>query len=80
IESNMKAGRIPDDGFLLFASVPFQDVGVDQARAKMKSNFLCDFAANEIRQSNPQLAEKMHVKSAVLNWQSRALEVMNKEH
>ncbi|MCG7949335.1 MAG: carboxysome shell carbonic anhydrase [Candidatus Thiodiazotropha taylori] len=80
IESNMKAGRIPDDGFLLFASVPFQDVGVDQARAKMKSNFLCEFAANEIRQSNPQLAEKMHVKSAVLNWQSRALEILNGQH
>jgi hypothetical protein len=80
IESNMQAGRIPDDGFLLFASVPFQDVGVDQARAKVKSKFLCDFAAKEIRQINPELAEKMFVKSAVLNWQSRALEVLSDEH
>ncbi|MES9926661.1 MAG: hypothetical protein ABW158_00970, partial [Candidatus Thiodiazotropha sp. 6PDIVS] len=74
IQNNMSAGRIPDDGFLLLASVPFQDVGVDRARAEMKANFLCNFAADEIKESNPDLAKKMTVKSAVLNWQSRALE------
>jgi hypothetical protein len=40
IQNNMSVSRIPDDGFLLFASVPFQDVGVDRASAESKSNFL----------------------------------------
>src|SRR4030067_1016074 len=28
IEDNMRAGRIPDDGFLLLASVPYAAIGV----------------------------------------------------
>lgn len=76
IESNMSAGRIPDDGFLLLASVPYQEVGVDRARAELKSEFLCDFAAEQIRTAYPDLAKKMFVKTAVLNWHSRALEVL----
>ncbi|MCU7917559.1 MAG: carboxysome shell carbonic anhydrase [Candidatus Thiodiazotropha sp. (ex Epidulcina cf. delphinae)] len=76
IESNMRAGRIPDDGFLLLASVPYQDVGVDRARAEVKSRFLCDFAADQIRTTYPELARRMFVKTAVLNWQSHALEML----
>ncbi|MEW8244963.1 MAG: hypothetical protein AB2768_02945, partial [Candidatus Thiodiazotropha endolucinida] len=77
IESNMEAGRIPDDGFLLLASVPFQDVGVDRARAEVKSKFLSNFAAERIRVSHPELAKKMKVKTAVLNWHSRHLEMLS---
>ena len=33
IEANMGANRIPDDGFLLLASVPYDEIGVDRARA-----------------------------------------------
>ncbi|MCU7905805.1 MAG: carboxysome shell carbonic anhydrase [Candidatus Thiodiazotropha sp. (ex Epidulcina cf. delphinae)] len=79
IENNMRAGRIPDDGFLLLASVSYQDVGVDRARAEVKSKFLCDFAADQIRIAYPELARKMFVKTAVLNWQSRALEMLPHE-
>jgi hypothetical protein len=32
LQSNMAAGRIPSDGFLLLASVPFAEIGVDRAR------------------------------------------------
>ena len=28
IQSNMEAGRIPNDGFLLLASVPYDEIGV----------------------------------------------------
>jgi hypothetical protein len=77
IESNMQAGRIPDDGFLLLASVPYHDVGVDRARAEVKSNFLSNFAAERIRSSHPELAKKMRVKTAVLNWHSRRLEMLS---
>ena len=43
IEDNMHAGRIPDDGFLLLASVPYDEIGVDRARAELKAHFLLAF-------------------------------------
>jgi len=70
----MQAGRIPDDGFLLLASSPYSEIGVDRARAELKAQFLSQFAANVVRTEFPQLAEKMFMHTAVLNWRSRALE------
>jgi hypothetical protein len=77
IESNMAAGRIPDDGFLLLASVPYDEIGVDQARAVMKSNFLARFATEVIEREFPDLAGKMIRHTAVLDWNSRRIEVMS---
>jgi hypothetical protein len=79
IEANMLAGRIPDDGFLLLASVPYQEVGVDRARAELKSRFLSKFAADVIYTKHPQLAHKMHMRIAVLDWRSRKLEIIAPE-
>ncbi|MEY4761965.1 MAG: hypothetical protein RLZZ200_1821, partial [Pseudomonadota bacterium] len=76
IQSNMTAGRIPDDGFLLLASAPYDEIGVDKARAMLKARFMCEFAAEVIAREHPQVAEKMHARTAVLNWGSRALEVI----
>lgn len=76
IEANMQAGRIPDDGFLLFASVPYEEIGMDQARAELKSRFLANFAADEIRTHYPHLAKRMFTQTAVLSWRSRALEIL----
>lgn len=77
IEANMRAGHIPDDGFLLLAEAPYSDIGVDRARAELKSRFLSEFAADVIRAEFPKLAEKMHVRTAVLDWQSRAMEMVD---
>ncbi len=74
IENNMAKGRIPDDGFLLLASVPYEEIGVDRARAELKSGFLADFAADVIATRYPALASKMHVRKSVLDWRSRKLE------
>lgn len=74
IWANMEAGRIPDDGFLLLASVPYEEIGMDRARAELKSRFLAQFAAQVVRQSHPDLAERMFVRTAVLDWRSRTLE------
>lgn len=74
IEANMRAGRIPDDGFLLLASVPYEEIGMDRARAELKSRFLADFSAGVIAAGQPALAQKMHVRTAVLDWRSRRLE------
>jgi hypothetical protein len=74
IENNMRAGRIPDDGFLLLASVPYDEIGVDRARAELKSRFLSQFAAEVIRNEFSALAQKMRKRTAVLDWNSRTLE------
>ncbi|MHB1590303.1 MAG: hypothetical protein ACYCTW_02040 [Sulfuricella sp.] len=62
----MRAGRIPDDGFLPLASAPYVEIGVDLARAELKSRFLSQFAAEVIRTEHPELASKMFMQTAVL--------------
>ena len=74
ILGNMHAGRIPDDGFLLLASVPYDEIGMDRARAELKSRFLARFGAEVIRSEFPDLARRMFVHTAVLDWRSRTLE------
>lgn len=74
IQSNMQAGRIPDDGFLLLASAPYDEIGVDRARAELKARFMREFTAGVIRREFPALAAKMHERIAVLDWHSRAQE------
>lgn len=74
IEGNMRAGRIPDDGFLLLASAPYLEPGMDRARAELKARFLSEFAAGVIESVQPALARRMHVRTAVLDWRSRRLE------
>ncbi|MEO5362863.1 MAG: carboxysome shell carbonic anhydrase [Magnetococcus sp. DMHC-8] len=74
IEGNMKAGRIPDDGFLLLASVPYDEMGVDRARAEIKAHFLASFAEGVLREEFGALASKMIKRTAVLDWNSRILE------
>lgn len=77
IAGNMSAGRIPDDGFLLLASVPFDAIGVDRARAELKAKFLANFAARVIGEYSPDLAKTMHARTAVLDWHSRRLELLS---
>jgi len=77
IEANMEYSRIPDDGFLLLAVSPYHEVGVARARAELKSRFMAEFATSIIRRDYPKLADKLHVRRAVISWQTRALEVLN---
>jgi len=77
IADNMRAGRIPDDGFLLLASVPYDEIGVDRARAELKSRFLSSFAAGVIRDEFPALVGRMSKRTAVLDWRSRNLELLD---
>lgn len=73
IEANMQAGRIPDDGFLLLSSVPYEAIGVDRARAELKARFLSRFAQEVIGGAFPELASRMISRTAVLDWQARRL-------
>jgi hypothetical protein len=74
ITANMKHERIPEDGFLLLASSPYHEPGVDRARAELKAQFMSRFAADVIDNEFPDLAERMHRRVTVMNWHSRALE------
>lgn len=76
IKANMAAGRIPDDGFLLLTSVPYDEIGVDRARAELKSRFLSSFASDVIRAEFPDMVSKMSIRTAVLDWRSRTLETI----
>jgi hypothetical protein len=79
VKANMRAGRIPDDGFLLLASVPYEEVGVDRARAVLKSRFMARFAADAIRRHEPEMAQRMILRHSVLNWETRAMEHLEPE-
>lgn len=73
IEANMRAGRIPEDGFLLLSSVPYEAIGVDRARAELKASFLSRFAEQVIGDAYPALASRMISRTAVLDWHARRL-------
>jgi len=77
IRSNMENGRIPDDGFLLLSSAPYQEPGPDAARAELKARFMADFAAEVIREAQPELAEKMLRRTAILHWPTRRLNLID---
>ncbi|MCP5271011.1 MAG: hypothetical protein H6932_07240 [Burkholderiaceae bacterium] len=79
VRANMEAGRIPDDGFLLLTSVPYEEIGVDRARAVLKCRFLARFAADAIGRHDPDLAARMTLRRAVLNWETRAMEMLGDE-
>lgn len=72
----MDAGRVPDDGFLLLASVPYDEIGVDRARAELKARFMSGFAANVITQEFPELAARMSTRTAVLDWNARQMALL----
>ncbi|MCG5534860.1 hypothetical protein [Ectothiorhodospira mobilis] len=74
IRDNMAAGRIPDDGCLLLASAPYEEMGVDRARAELKARFLGGFAAEVIQREDPDLARRMVRHTAVVDWRTRGLE------
>jgi hypothetical protein len=79
IEANMQSNRIPDDGFLLLAVAPYHEVGVDRARATLKSRFMAEFAAGIIRTDYPKIADKLHMRRAVISWHTQALELIDKD-
>ncbi|WP_163575609.1 hypothetical protein [Halomonas faecis] len=77
IDDNMQSGRIPQDGFMLLASTPYQTVGVDRARAELKSHFLADFASKVIHTRHPELAKRMVSHTAVVHWPTRCLDLLD---
>lgn len=77
IKSNMEKGMIPKDGFLLLASAPYSDIGADRARAELKSRFLGQYVTDVVEKEYPDMLGLMKKKTAVLNWHTRNLEVID---
>jgi hypothetical protein len=77
IKSNMEKGMIPKDGFLILASAPYSEIGADRARAELKSHFLSQYVSNVIARDYPELVGLMNKKTAVLNWRTRNLEIID---
>jgi len=75
IKSNMNKGMIPKDGFLLLVSAPYNEIGVDKARAELKSNFLSQYASEVIIKEHSDMQKLMIKKTAVLNWNTRNLKI-----
>ena len=63
-------GRIPDDGFLLLASVPYDEIGVDRA-GRNEVAFPVAVRRRVIAQEQPALAKIMTTRTAVLDWGAR---------
>ena len=70
----MQCRRIPDDGFLLLALAPYHEIGVDRARAELKSRFMAEFAAaiirNRLSQASRQAARAQgcHLLAVAARW------------
>ena len=75
IQANVGAKRIPEDGFLLLTSVPYDEIGIDRA-AEVESRFLSDFAADIIRAEFSALGGQMSMPTAVLDWRARQFETL----
>ncbi|EHR41264.1 hypothetical protein AJE_07711, partial [Alishewanella jeotgali KCTC 22429] len=74
ILNNIKQQRIPADGVLLLASVPYQQAGIDRRRAELKAAFFCQFAKTVIAEQEPALLPLLQSRSAVMYWPERRLE------
>jgi hypothetical protein len=77
IKTNMEKDKISKDGFLLLASAPYLEIGVDKARAELKSRFLAQYVSQVIKAQYPDMVDLMKTKTAVLNWRTRNLEVID---
>ena len=74
ISDNMTSGRAKDDGFLVLASSPFEEYGVDKNRAIEKAIFFRDYVKKTIKEKHPELLSKAKLMSVVLDENTRLIE------
>lgn len=75
----MEAGRIRSDGFLLLASSPYEETGVDRARAEVKARFIKNFCQEVIQAANPELANRMEALACVVNTGTRRVKIVGED-
>jgi len=73
IADNMKSGRIKDDGFLVLLSSPFKENGVDENRAKEKTNFFRRYVRSILEKDYPELVDKARYMGVVVNEHTRKI-------
>ena len=73
IADNIKNGRINDDGFLVLSSAPFKEEGVDENRAKEKTNFFKHYVQKIIKENFPELESKARYLAVVVDEHTRKI-------
>jgi len=73
IKDNMDSNRISKDGFVVLASAPYRELGVDQKRAIAKAKFLRKFSESIIIKKFPELEKIMVPMSVIVDLNSREM-------
>jgi hypothetical protein len=76
IKGNLEAGRIPKEKALLVASVPYQDDGYVRRLAVERAKHLTDLGLTSILKFHPDLVGFFETLTAVQDYRSRRLEVI----
>ena len=75
IADNLKAGRVPDDGIVLLTCAPYrEEAGYDVPRATEKVIMLSRFALSVIEDEVPDLKDRVHLITGIVNQHTRRLE------
>lgn len=74
IATNLREGRVRDDGIVLLTSAPFrEEAGYDVARATEKVRMLSGFARGIIEEAVPELKGRIEMLTGIVNVHTREL-------
>jgi Carboxysome Shell Carbonic Anhydrase len=76
IKDNRDSGRIPATGALLFSSVSYMRPGHHRNAAIARAKYLTKLGLEVIQKNHPDLIGFFHPVTAVVNWHTRALEII----
>lgn len=76
IKENIKARRVPKDKGLLLASVPYEADGFERRLAVERARHLKQLGLESIDKFHPDLKHFFEPMTAVMNWQTRRLEIV----
>ncbi len=76
IKENRDAGRIPADRALFFASVPYESPGYERRAAVERARYLTRLGLESIRKFHPDLEGFFKPLTAVMEWDTRLIEVV----
>jgi len=76
IHDNRDAGRIPNTGALLFTSVSYMQPGYERNLAVERAKWLTKNGLEAIKKYQPDMVEFFHPLTAVCNWHTRRLEII----
>jgi hypothetical protein len=76
IKSNLEAGRIEKNGFVLVSSAVFSDPE-EKLRTIERSRYMSELAKDIIESNFPDMISKMHIMTVVIDQNTMKMEVLN---